>query len=269
MREFGWATESEREQIDSLWQQAFGDGAAFFDCFWKTCFSPGRILVLRLRGQIAAMATVFSVSLAGERLWYLYGVATQPALQGEGLASALMEQAAVLALTEGAAGLAVVPGEASLRAFYEARGYCPWGRRAERIVTATETAPEGWTIRISAEEYEALREQQLDGIVHIRPDRTMLAMAQASSELSGGGLFRLELNGMIGCAAVSVERNRLYVPELLVPTGAEAQAAALLLAGIPATEGCFCTPGGEAPFGMVRLWRHGLPLQGYLGLALD
>ncbi len=131
MREFGWATEVERPQVVALWRRAFGDSEAWVSRFWDICFAPERILVLRQRGKLAAMASIFETDwLCGgrqTRLWYLYAVATQPEQSGQGLATALLEQAAVLAMQRGAEGLLLVPGETSLQAFYRARGYRPWG----------------------------------------------------------------------------------------------------------------------------------------------
>ena len=64
-------------QLKQLWQQAFGDPEAFIDAFFRTGFSPNRCRCIQKDGRVATMLFWFDCQCRGEKLAYLYGVATE------------------------------------------------------------------------------------------------------------------------------------------------------------------------------------------------
>ena len=81
------------EQIPSLrtlWKEAFGDFDPFLDAFFATAFDEKRCLAVN--GADAACYWL-DCACAGQKIAYLYAVATAKHRQGQGFCRALMEQA--------------------------------------------------------------------------------------------------------------------------------------------------------------------------------
>ena len=141
-----------------LWQEAFADTDELLDKFFSVGFSFDRCNCVRKGGEIAAALYWFDCRWGDKKVAYIYAVATQKALQGQGLCRALMEDTHRLLAASGYSGAVLVPGNEGLATLYAKFGYrnfCPVAQirvRTEKILAAE---------AISPAEYAALRQRYL------------------------------------------------------------------------------------------------------------
>ena len=119
-----------------LWMKAFGDDEQFADSFIMRYYSRRRMLTAEAGGRMAAMLHLLPFRTELGRTTYIYGVATDPAFRGRGLASQLMREAMRLIAERGddAAFLIPTPGKEWLREFYGRFGFA--GDVPARFVSA-------------------------------------------------------------------------------------------------------------------------------------
>ena len=93
--------------------KAFGDDEQFADSFIMRYYSRRRMLTAEAEGRMAAMLHLLPFRTELGRTTYIYGVATDPAFRGRGLASQLMREAMRLIAERGddAAFLIPTPGK--------------------------------------------------------------------------------------------------------------------------------------------------------------
>ncbi len=108
-----------------LWRAAFGDEEPFIDSFLMRYYSRRRALTITCDGKLAAMLHLLPFESELGRTTYIYGVATDTAYRGRGLASQLLRQAMQQIAERGddAALLIPTPGQEWLRDFYGKFGF--------------------------------------------------------------------------------------------------------------------------------------------------
>ncbi len=108
----------------SLWMRAFpNEERTFVDQFLLRYYHPTRMLIRERADRMVAMAHLLPFDCDGVRIGYLFGVATDPAWRGQGLASELVEEAIAWAGHAGYKAVVLIPGEAALRNFYARLGF--------------------------------------------------------------------------------------------------------------------------------------------------
>lgn len=109
----------------ALWLEAFGDDEAFVDTFLVRYYDAARQLSVEHDRRLAAMLHLLEFESEAGRTAYIYGVATDPELRGQGLATRLMREALHRIEAEGydAAALIPTPGMPWLRDFYGRFGF--------------------------------------------------------------------------------------------------------------------------------------------------
>lgn len=243
------------EQLPSLrrlWEEAFGDTEAFISGFFASAYSPERCLCASENGEVLSVLYWFDCSCRGNKVAYLYAIATAAAHRGRGLCRLVMDRAHKHLKALGYVGVILVPGTAELFAFYEKIGY----KTATNVgkIHAFASKNEATLRRIGGREYIGLRRGLLpDGGVVQEDASAEFLERQAdlyagadfilASRREGGSFLGLELLG-------NLER----APEILSALGY--------------SEGSFRVPGEDIPFSMY------LPLGGaeppaYFGLAFD
>lgn len=237
--------------LRALWKEAFGDEEAYLNAFFSTAFLPERCRCVMMDGQLAAALYWLDCRCRGEKLAYIYAVATAKVHRGRGLCRALMADTHAHLRTWGYQGTVLVPEGDALARMYGGMGYEFRGgiREFSCLPGAEPAAPR----KIDTAEYAALRRQLLPegGVVQ---EGENLALLETQAELYAGDGFLL---------AARREGDRLIGMELLGDTSA---APGILMAlGLPA--GTFRTPGGGR-FAMYRpLGSAKAP--DYFGLAFD
>lgn len=237
--------------LRQLWQEAFEDTDAFLDGFFATAFSTGRSRCARLEDGIASALYWFDCRCRGEKIAYLYAVATAKRHRGQGLCRALMENTHDLLRSRGYAGAVLVPAE-GLMPFYAAMGYRECGRVNEFTLTAAEKSVP--LEKLDESGFASLRERYL-------PEGGVI---QTGENLAFLGSFAEFYAGEDFCLCGSVQNGVFSCQELL----GNPQAAAGILKALNCSRGSFRTPGDGRPFAMYLPLSNAQP-PAYFGLAMD
>ena len=244
--------ESQLPQLRQLWQEAFGDDAAYLDLFFGSVFSPDRCRCITDGGKTAAALYWLDCRCEGRPMAYLYAIATGHSHRKRGLCAALMADTHALLRELGYAGAILVPGEPALFRMYGKMGYRICSAIGERHCKA---GGEALSIRpIDAHEYARLRREYLPRGGVIQEGKNLIFLEKLTRFYAG--------EDFLLCA--SVEKGRLTAPELL----GNSDAAPGILAALGAAEGTFRHPGDNRSFAMY-LPLSDAPVPRYFGLAFD
>lgn len=239
--------------LRKLWQEAFGDSDETLDAFFAYGFSEDRFLCIQEDGIPVSALYWFDCELNGQKLAYLYALATAKSHRGKGLAGRLMAQAHTRLKELGYAGALLVPGSKELFGFYEKMGYrtattvtefsCSWADRSVPVMELT------------SGEYARLRRAFLPrgGIVQ---EGATISYLQAQLHFFAGKDFLL-------CA--TIQDDTLLAQELL----GDPRSAPHILRALGAPKGTFRTVGTDKAFSMFLPLQQDCPAPAYFGLALD
>lgn len=240
-------------KLRGLWKDAFGDDDAFLDLFFSTAFSPYRCRCVTEGEQVTAALYWFDCECMGQKLAYLYAVATASSHRGRGLCRSLMEDTRLLLGAQGYGGILLVPENEPLIQMYGKMGYSPCTFLREfRAAAAGGAIP---MKQVTAEEYASLRRKLLPpgGVIQ---ERENLRYLGAQAEFWAGDGF---------AAAITRSGNTLHCHELLPQGGAAGQ----IVQTLGCKEGFFRVPGLQKPFAMYRALVPGAEKPAYFGLAFD
>ncbi len=236
-----------------LWQEAFGDTDAFLDGFFTARFDRNRHHFIAENGIPVSALYWFDCELEGQKLAYLYAVATDQNHRGKGLARRLMTETHEILQKQGYAGAILVPGGQDLFAMYEKLGY-------RTVTTVSEIfAQQGRTpvmlTQIDARQYALLRRQYLPakGVIQ---EGVALDFLQTYCKFYKGADFLM---------VASEDNGALRVQELLGNTAA----APGILQTLGYANGTFRAPGNDRDFAMFLPLTENCPKPTYFGLALD
>ena len=239
--------------LRKLWQQAFGDSDETLNAFFATGFSPDRCHYLKENDTVVSALYWFDCQLNGQKLAYLYAVATDEKYRGRGLARRLIEETHEILKNKGYAGAILVPGSRELFDMYGKLGYQVAGTvRQFFVVQGAEQTP---LQEITAEEYARLRKEYLPqgGVVQ---EGALLAFLGTYARFYKGADFLL---------SATRDDGQLIAQELLGNT----DVAPGILQALNLPKGCFRTPGTHREFAMYLPLTADCPAPGYFGLALD
>jgi len=227
--------------LQHLWQVAFGDTQTTIDDFFSHLYQPGNAIVWA-EDEIVASAIYLldagtfppSANKAAPgrvlRASYSYALATLPDHRGRGLGAAVTTAAIRRSAELGFDCNLICPAEEGLFAYYTRLGYHHTFSIASGELSRFD-APEHLDVcRIMSTDlsaYSQLRQPHLPASALVYPSLFLRYMAHRA-ELSGGGLYRLELEGQTGCAAVERWENQLFVREILPASLAKPGTLALL-----------------------------------------
>lgn len=222
------------QALRTLWQEAFGDDDAFLDAFFSTAFSPDRCSTITENGQLKAALYWFDCHVHGEKIAYLYAVATGKAFRGQGLCRRLMEQTHLHLKAHGYAGAILVPGESGLFSMYRKMGYRVCGEIQE---FSCAPCPSDLILeRIGIAEYTLLRRQMLPQGGVLQEGENLTFLQSQFSLFKGDGLL----------LAARREDDTLFCAELLGSTSA----APYILDALGCEYGTFRAPGPGHRFAM-------------------
>lgn len=237
--------------LRSLWKEAFGDEEAYLDAFFSTAFAPERCRCVVMNGETAAALYWLDCACRGEKIAYIYAVATAEAFRGRGLCRALMADTHEHLRGLGYQGTVLVPDGEALARMYGAMGYEFFGGIRE---FSSAPGPKAADIRrVDTAEYARLRRAYLPegGVIQ---EGENLALLETQAEFFAGADLLL---------AARREADRLIGMELL---GGASDAPGILKA-LGLSRGTFRIP-GQGRFAMYRPLRDGTPPE-YFGLAFD
>ena len=283
------ATPENRNDIVMLWQAEFGDDEPFIDEFCAWC-GWEQICLLWEDGEARAMtaAPLMELTMPGGgtvRAGYIYAHTTLKEHRGKGFGKMLLNYADFCLQNQNADCAVLVPAEDSLFRYFARSGYRTGFSLWEGTVEAPEIPAEGSCLRpAAAEEYREIREERLAYVPHVITPLPMLEQQKKLCVAWNCDLYVLNLpGGRGGAAAERWEDGRIFLRELLVPEGEEANAVALLGREFGVSKIRFRRPCREQertdlhtrPFGTVKWYRPESAQQwdgmerGYFGPALD
>lgn len=239
-------------ELRTLWHLAFGDSESVIDSFFSTAYSPERCRCVNADGQAAAALYWFDTECAGQRLAYLYAVATHPDFRRRGFCRALMADTQVLLTRLGYDGVLLVPAEPSLRQMYRRMGYRDCSTVSQFACAAGKPVS---LKRLTAEEFAALRRTYLPqgGVVQ---EGESLAYLLSFAAFYAGQDFLL---------TASTENGQLWGMELL----GNRDAAPGILASLGYSTGTFRAPGTDLPFAMFLPLKENAAPPAYFGLEMN
>jgi len=237
--------------LRSLWQEAFGDDDSFLDAFFSTGFSPDRCRCIALEGHLAAALYWFDCSMAGNKLAYIYAVATDRAFRGRGLCRLLMEDTHRHLRALGYSAAVLVPGDPGLFTLYEKLGYrsfCPM-----QTVSVTRGGNAQRLTKITGADYVRLRKQLL-------PENSILQEGVTVDFLGTFTAFYAADNAI---GSVSREGDTLYFQEYL----GDPMLLPGILQALGAEKAVVRVCGGD-PYAMYLPLVDSLTPPNYLGISL-
>lgn len=282
------ARPGEEKDVAALWAKVYGDDGGFLEQFYALCAPFEDVMVLEEDGMIRTILTAPRVTVrcpdgSERKAGYMYALASEPAIRNRGFGRDMMRFGVRCLREEGTECAVLVPAEPSLFRFFDGLGYVPAFSHLRREFSPEELpAPrtEDSIAPARPGEYNALRRKWLEGRLYMDCPDAMVAFQQYLSRESGGDIYRLELPGGPGCAAVEVYDGVPVIKELLCKEADISAAAALLAGRHPAERYVLRLPpwsgvAGERVIWGAVLWLGDDPRpqsaeeDGYLGLALD
>ncbi len=221
-------------QLRALWQTAFGDSGEFLDSFFTIAFSPRRCRCVTVDGDIAAALYWFDVSCEGQKMAYLYAVATAPAYREQGFCRRLMADTHRHLGASGYHAALLVPEGEALSRMYRGLGYQD-GPQIREFVCAADTEPAP-IHQIDKLEYARLRRGYLPQCSVVQEGESLAFLSAQARFYAGPGYI----------AAIHQEADAIMGLELL----GDPSAAPGILLSLGAGYGTFRTPGRSRAFAM-------------------
>ena len=239
--------------LRQLWQTVFGDDDAFLDAFFSLAWEPEHSLCAVEGDALAGMLYWLEGSCRGQKIAYVYAVATAPAFRGQGVCRRMLQEAQRCMTDQGFAGAVLVPASPQLRQMYEKLGWETWTRAAQLECRGTDM---GLSLEpVSPEVYASLRRKMLPEGGVLLEERSLAFLASQEKLFAGPGIL----------LAAHWDAGRLIAAELL----GDPQLAPGITAALGADSGCFRLPGQGEPFAMGKKLTSGCPDITWFALAFD
>ena len=244
---------SHMPQLRRLWKAAFGDSDEFLDMFYTTAYAPQRCRCVLDGNAVAAVLYWFDCTCEGQKLAYIYAVATDPGYRNQGLCRRLMEDTGTHLKNEGYAGALLVPQDSGLRQMYGKMGYLPCTDIGEQIIQA---AGESLTLtKLTAEEYARLRKTML-------PPGSVIQEGENFTYLESFASFYQSEDTIV---TLFQDEDRIVCYEIL----GDMTKASKIIRTFGVQEGIFRFPGNEKPFTMYFPLVENCPKPRYFAFAFD
>ena len=240
--------------LKQLWKTAFGDTEEFLAAFFETAFSPLRCRIALIDGETAGMLYWFDVTCRGQKMAYLYAVATHPSHRGKGVCRSLMADTHALLTQQGYTAALLVPQSEALRKMYAAFGYRSCTTVSETFCACGDRPVE--IHRIDPVEFVRLRREYL-------PEGSILQEGENLRFLAAQVRFYRGSDFLL--AAQETEPDTLFGAELLGSTAA----APGILKALGCSQGTFRTPGTRMPFAMFLPLAADAAVPAYFGFPFD
>lgn len=270
MIQYRLGSKGDRNALTALWHTCFGDTTEEIRTFWELCDPFVQVFCAFDGKKLCGMICALSVQCTDENgeafpAAYCYALCTAPAYRSRGIAAGLLAYCEKSLKQQGIFTVFLVPAEPSLFSYYERLGYqtvCHRSSREASLLSPTE--PYRITPCTSAA-YGNHRELQLyEGFLSY--PEGILRWQEQLCRWGKGGLYRIENADRIFYAAAVKRGDCLHIKELLSEDIAAAQA---LAAHLHCKRLKLLQAEGDTPYAMGKALSGTLPLQVYVGLALD
>jgi GNAT superfamily N-acetyltransferase len=130
---------TKKEQIISLWKEAFGDSDAFMHLYFDVVYRDENALVIEKEGRVLSSLQMlpYTMTFYGEEISvaYICGACTAPSEQGKGLMKQLLQNAFHEMRRRNMALSALIPAEKWLFNYYRSQGYTEVFEFSVRVYT--------------------------------------------------------------------------------------------------------------------------------------
>lgn len=227
---FRVSTPEDLEQLKELWVLAFQDEMVYVKNFFHAYGTADKIYVAEEEGVILGMTVYFSSTLLrlGKEypFAYLYGVATHPHRQNQGIAGKLLSFVYEEMKGKGFLGVTTVPAEPSLHPFFQRNGFEEYFYQEQIILEGGQVDPEVCFVEaISSIKYKELREKYLEskghhGLSYVTLDKEGYGYQNSLCHLGRGGLFQVSTKRHESCVmAIEWYNPQVYVVKEWVSEG--------------------------------------------------
>lgn len=239
-------------ELKNIWQNAFGDSNDFIDSFFNVAFNPKRCRCILENEKIVSVLYWFNCVLEGQKIAYIYAVATIKEEQNKGYSSHLLKNTLDHLKQNGYAGAILVPGSESLFNFYEKQGF-----KTTCLVNEKEVKPQSKKIKINKinkTHFASLRKQFLKSQDVIQEDEN-LNFLETQVDFYEGENFIMAANitdGVLNAAEFLGDSE--LIPQIVFTLGCK--------------KGLVRTKGTQKPFAMFYPLAK-IKSPKYFGLAFD
>ena len=240
---------TEIPRLRELWKEAFSDEDGFLDLFFEKVFTPDHALVLKNDGKTVSALYIIDCEFSGQKIGYVYAVATDKAERGQGFATHLLEYSDKYMRSCGYSAALLRPANKKLFDFYINLGY---------------------DILLKKDQFEV----EAEGICEIdKTDRKEFArkrreLAPKGAVLQDGSALALledKLDCGEGFLLVAEKRNTLlYAEEFL----GDRKKAAAITAALGCRTGIFNSVGNARPFALLKNYNLS-EIPTYFGIAVE
>ena len=239
-------------KLKELWKEAFGDTDSFIDLFFSIAYSPDRCRC-SFDGDIPVSVLYwFDSTCRGEKIAYIYAVATRKEYRGRGHSSSLIKDTHDLLRSEGYVGALLVPVNEGLVDFYSRLGY-----ERRTTVKELEALPYGdaFIREIDSLEYANLRRGYLPEGSVIQEGISLEFLSKQLKFYTGDGFL----------LAAGIHRGVLEAKEFL----GEVTLTPAIVNSLGCKKGIFRTVGDGRDYSMfIGLTENATPPE-YFGFAFD
>lgn len=209
------AKENHREQMISLWSNAFGDSKDSVNRYLDTLLDY--FLVYEEDSIVKGMLSVLPVTLNDKNGGYIYAVVTHPDFREKGICRALIDTVKANANYD---FLVLVPQKESLFEFYKNMEFSTVSFLKQGEIFNL-NAQENYSLNtISAKEYETIRNEYYKNESFIKWDKEILQFAEGMYNGKFCKILKDEKN--IGFAFLYKENETVFIKELLCENHEEA-----------------------------------------------
>lgn len=219
--------ENHLNRLQKLWTEAFRDTPDLIQMFFDTAYSSARCLIASSKDEVLAALYWFDCEYQGQKLAYLYAVATAKKYRGMGICHKLMEQCHIHLSASDYAGVLLVPRTKALYSFYASLGY----KICSHIKEFHCTAEEGniTLLPINRQQYASLRRSFL-------PKNAVIQEGENLAFLQTYAQFYVGCNNFL--LAAYQEKSILHGIELL----GNSDAASTIVSSLGCNKGIFRIP---------------------------
>ena len=251
--EYSDASTINKDALRNLWKEAFGDSDAFLDQFFLTGFQKDHCRIATVNGSLASALYWFDCEVEGQRIAYIYGVATAKEFRGKGACHLLLTDTHNHLKELGYHSVMLVPGNESLIHLYEGVEYEICTKISKLECSANDMGLALY--EISSSEYASLRRDFLPKLGVLQEQKNLDFLETQAKFYTGKNILL--------CA--SIENENLYGIELL----GNVDFAPGILHALGCKDGTFRTPGKDMPFAMFHPLTEDAIEPGYFGFAFD
>ncbi len=189
---------NDKEEIISLWHEAFGDNREEIEFFLENKYIPQNTVVCEENGKIISQLFLLEgdMQISGEDYpsYYLYAACTSKEHRGKGIMSKMLDFSRNLASGRGKYFICLMPAEESLYDYYSKFGYETVFKRKIINSTVNELKKLGLSQNnlsdFSLKTSEKARDAVLYNTDYFKWDRQSVEFAFAFHKLYGGCIFR-------------------------------------------------------------------------------